>query len=762
MTSNDNLDKRNENSNNNNDNGTITAVVPLVAGRGKKKQVKKPRIRPTKKKKTTTTAVKRKANKNAGTPSASTVTAAAGGSKKSNSNVGSKLVAKEVGIVSPSPTSQALQDEDDKDGNEKEEEKEKGEKNVVDTNAKDGAEKDVGSTREEAAKQIDGNVISNSNQNSTPQSADKEKGETQSADKAVSDANSTKKDSQKSATPSTVKNPSAATSSRRTSNSTTARKRKIIPRGKPITASKGRPIRPTGSTASAANQLRSRGRNAISIGSSIIKPSSQMQKSSNSISAVPNENNQSQNNAKSTNSANVSQELVPVSQSNHSSTSNTTSDKNNDNKEIIPYQHLGQLDPAWNIPPPKEDEKTMKDYCSAYLKKLPRELRKRKNVNKENDPNDTNGTNDSNNSSNNRKRRRNRSSNSRDDNETTTTGDAAGNSSSNNNNNNASSSSAASTTSSKPNNEGIPIVEVINGEIVIKEATVIVGERQTIEEVDREMGGTVVVEDNNALTATYRSFKTNEKTLRWTVEETRNFYVALRQCGTDFTTMMSFFDGSSDDRRKRSRKQLKSKYNLECRKNLKLIDMAMNPRVSLPLDLTKFGELDMENLTTSVTPIVHEESTITASSSTTTDANANNNSKEQSVITEDEDANTPFETVFEDEEEILKQRESSVANFQRWDADMGLNSEKNGGLDNITNLDSNSNRDTLAVTPTPPAEEEKEDVGEEKGLTTQIALTIPGGNKKKKKKFRVKPKPGPKGKSKAKAKPKPKPKKAVK
>ena len=33
------------------------------------------------------------------------------------------------------------------------------------------------------------------------------------------------------------------------------------------------------------------------------------------------------------------------------------------------------------------------------------------------------------------------------------------------------------------------------------------------------------------------------------------------------------------------------------RKNLKLIDMAMNPKVQLPLDLTVFGELDMENVT---------------------------------------------------------------------------------------------------------------------------------------------------------------------
>jgi hypothetical protein len=31
------------------------------------------------------------------------------------------------------------------------------------------------------------------------------------------------------------------------------------------------------------------------------------------------------------------------------------------------------------------------------------------------------------------------------------------------------------------------------------------------------------------------------KTTRWTPEETRRFYMALRQCGTDFTTMELMF-----------------------------------------------------------------------------------------------------------------------------------------------------------------------------------------------------------------------------
>jgi hypothetical protein len=46
--------------------------------------------------------------------------------------------------------------------------------------------------------------------------------------------------------------------------------------------------------------------------------------------------------------------------------------------------------------------------------------------------------------------------------------------------------------------------------------------------------------------------------------------------------------------RKRTRRQLKCKYSLECNNNLHLIDMAMNPKVQLPMDLSVFGELDLD------------------------------------------------------------------------------------------------------------------------------------------------------------------------
>lgn len=63
---------------------------------------------------------------------------------------------------------------------------------------------------------------------------------------------------------------------------------------------------------------------------------------------------------------------------------------------------------------------------------------------------------------------------------------------------------------------------------------------------------------------------------RWGLEETRRFYAALRQCGTDFTLMQSLFPG-------RSQRELKNKYLREERYHSNLVEMALEPRVALPL-----------------------------------------------------------------------------------------------------------------------------------------------------------------------------------
>ena len=156
------------------------------------------------------------------------------------------------------------------------------------------------------------------------------------------------------------------------------------------------------------------------------------------------------------------------------------------------------------------------------------------------------------------------------------------------------------TTTTPPEAEG-PQVEIINGEIVISQKSLPSHPetRTSTDQIDKEFG--TVVEDETptqlgAVQAKYDSYMTKPraKSKRWSVEETKAFYRALRQCGTDFSMMQMFLEG-------RTRGQLKSKYKLELRKNGRLVDMALDPKSKLKLDLSVFG--DGLEIPESVTPI---------------------------------------------------------------------------------------------------------------------------------------------------------------
>ena len=120
-----------------------------------------------------------------------------------------------------------------------------------------------------------------------------------------------------------------------------------------------------------------------------------------------------------------------------------------------------------------------------------------------------------------------------------------------------------------------PMVEIVNGKIVVKQSSLVATNTRsgTIYDDYEE-----VVEDNFP-TATYRSFAASTHSPVWTIEATRLFYKALRQCGTDFTMMQAYFPT-------RSRKQLKLKYFREERLHPDLITHICN--TSVPLDLNPF------------------------------------------------------------------------------------------------------------------------------------------------------------------------------
>jgi hypothetical protein len=125
-----------------------------------------------------------------------------------------------------------------------------------------------------------------------------------------------------------------------------------------------------------------------------------------------------------------------------------------------------------------------------------------------------------------------------------------------------------------------------------------------------------IVEEASGVTATYTSFTARQRPQHWGVEETRIFYNALRQCGTDFTLMTGFFPAGSGQRG-RTRRQLKSKFLAESRRNPKLIELALKNRVAL--DVSVFGPGAQEAVQKARDEVNHPN---TASATTTAPATA--------------------------------------------------------------------------------------------------------------------------------------------
>ena len=90
-----------------------------------------------------------------------------------------------------------------------------------------------------------------------------------------------------------------------------------------------------------------------------------------------------------------------------------------------------------------------------------------------------------------------------------------------------------------------PQVDFVDGRIVIRESSLVVGTEPT-----------ALLEEGEALRpANYSSYRVTSvlSSAKWGVEETRTFYSALRQVGQDYSLMQTFLPG-------RTRKQLKMKF----------------------------------------------------------------------------------------------------------------------------------------------------------------------------------------------------------
>jgi hypothetical protein len=141
---------------------------------------------------------------------------------------------------------------------------------------------------------------------------------------------------------------------------------------------------------------------------------------------------------------------------------------------------------------------------------------------------------------------------------------------------------------------GVPVIQIIDGEIVLQESSLMLPTRRTVKEVEEEFQDNIVEEDAQLaiVQASYNSFITKGDAAAnggkrgpksWSVQDTHKFFVALRQLGTDFGSMEAYFDN------KRSRRQLKQKYRRELRKNPMLIEeLALNPKYKTEIDMSAF------------------------------------------------------------------------------------------------------------------------------------------------------------------------------
>jgi hypothetical protein len=121
----------------------------------------------------------------------------------------------------------------------------------------------------------------------------------------------------------------------------------------------------------------------------------------------------------------------------------------------------------------------------------------------------------------------------------------------------------------------VPTVHMVDGVIMINQASMVfVPEAKTT-----ELEHSNAPEDARQARVTSASYAKRTAPLRWDVEETRRFYKALRQFGTDFAMIQQLFP-------ERTRRQIKSKFVKEYKTMPKLVDRMLGVRDKI--DLSKF------------------------------------------------------------------------------------------------------------------------------------------------------------------------------
>ena len=182
-----------------------------------------------------------------------------------------------------------------------------------------------------------------------------------------------------------------------------------------------------------------------------------------------------------------------------------------------------------------------------------------------------------------------------------------------------------------------PQVELVNGNIVLKESSLVMpdpaGDEEDYDDVSNNAGGGAggAAGGGTQKPATYNSFLKRKSGSRWGVEETWLFYKALRQCGTEFSLMQSFFPG-------RTRKQLKQKFIKEEREHPELVRRTLDH--STPLELepfrAQFGALQGKEAKAASKEAAREEDTFVPSLSSSS-SSSSSRAAAAAVAVDDED-----------------------------------------------------------------------------------------------------------------------------
>ena len=114
-------------------------------------------------------------------------------------------------------------------------------------------------------------------------------------------------------------------------------------------------------------------------------------------------------------------------------------------------------------------------------------------------------------------------------------------------------------------------VRIIDGQLVVAEPQ---APEESAPEVEEK--GLIEVRGDDAPGATSASYTNRVPSERWTLEETRRFYDALRRFGTDFTMMRTAFPG-------RTQRQLKNKFKRENRTQSALVSLALDASIAVDL-----------------------------------------------------------------------------------------------------------------------------------------------------------------------------------